>query len=102
MKKIIVSYTNIADNNNDFIFREIIESSKKALNLLQKEYPALKPTLSVVQVKETNTQTPATVIDEIIKLNKDPKIHGLLLRLANKPYTSNIINAMKPEKDVNG
>ncbi|XP_042301021.1 monofunctional C1-tetrahydrofolate synthase, mitochondrial isoform X4 [Sceloporus undulatus] len=42
------------------------------------------------------------VIEEIIKLNENPKIHGLLLHLANKSYTSNIMNAIKPEKDVNG
>uniref|UniRef100_A0A670ZQV7 formate--tetrahydrofolate ligase n=1 Tax=Pseudonaja textilis TaxID=8673 RepID=A0A670ZQV7_PSETE len=39
---------------------------------------------------------------EIEKLNEDPRIHGLLLRLCRESYTSKILNAVKPEKDVNG
>uniref|UniRef100_A0A670ZQL0 formate--tetrahydrofolate ligase n=1 Tax=Pseudonaja textilis TaxID=8673 RepID=A0A670ZQL0_PSETE len=42
------------------------------------------------------------VIGEIEKLNEDPRIHGLLLRLCRESYTSKILNAVKPEKDVNG
>ncbi|XP_008114881.2 monofunctional C1-tetrahydrofolate synthase, mitochondrial isoform X2 [Anolis carolinensis] len=104
--------------------REIIESSRKALNFLQKEHPALKPTLSVVQVGDylgqemiRNTAeeiglntvhiclppdcTEMEVINEIMKLNENPKIHGILLRLGKVSSTSKIVNAVKPEKDVN-
>ncbi|XP_029142916.1 monofunctional C1-tetrahydrofolate synthase, mitochondrial-like, partial [Protobothrops mucrosquamatus] len=42
------------------------------------------------------------VIGEITKLNENPRIHGLLLRLGRESYTSKILNAVKPEKDVNG
>ncbi|XP_062980609.1 monofunctional C1-tetrahydrofolate synthase, mitochondrial [Elgaria multicarinata webbii] len=106
--------------------REIIESSRKALNLLQIEHPTFKPTLSVVQVGDDDLgqevirniaeevglnivhiclpcdYTESEVVDEIIKLNENPKIHGLLLRLHKESYTSKILNAVKPEKDVNG
>ncbi|XP_060609543.2 monofunctional C1-tetrahydrofolate synthase, mitochondrial [Anolis sagrei] len=105
--------------------REIIETSRKALNVLQKEHPALTPTLSVVQVGDDLGQemirntaeeiglnmvhvclppdcTEIEVIDEIIKLNENPKIHGILLRLGKLSSTSKIVNAVKPEKDVNG
>uniref|UniRef100_A0A8D2LWX7 formate--tetrahydrofolate ligase n=1 Tax=Varanus komodoensis TaxID=61221 RepID=A0A8D2LWX7_VARKO len=47
-------------------------------------------------------KTPSWVIDEIIKLNENPKIHGLLLHLHKELYTSKVLNAVKPEKDVNG
>ncbi|XP_058025618.1 monofunctional C1-tetrahydrofolate synthase, mitochondrial isoform X3 [Ahaetulla prasina] len=106
--------------------REIIETSRKALHLLKQEHPKFKPTLSVIQVGDDclgqeiiknvakeigvdiahiclpHDSTENEVIDEIIKLNEDPKIHGLLLRLCRESYTSKILNAVKPEKDVNG
>ncbi|XP_070589809.1 monofunctional C1-tetrahydrofolate synthase, mitochondrial isoform X2 [Erythrolamprus reginae] len=106
--------------------REIIETSRKALHLLKQEHPKFKPTLSVIQVgndclgqeiirniaKEIDVDivhiclphdsTENEVIGEIIKLNEDPRIHGLLLRLGRESYTSKILNAVKPEKDVNG
>ncbi|XP_039202844.1 monofunctional C1-tetrahydrofolate synthase, mitochondrial isoform X1 [Crotalus tigris] len=106
--------------------REIIETSRKALNLLKQEHPRFKPTLSVIQVdddylgqeiirnvaKEIGVDivhiclplesTEDEVIGEITKLNENPRIHGLLLRLGRESYTSKILNAVKPEKDVNG
>ncbi|XP_034274907.1 monofunctional C1-tetrahydrofolate synthase, mitochondrial isoform X2 [Pantherophis guttatus] len=105
--------------------REIIETSRKALHLLKQEHPKFKPTLSVIQVGDDLGQeiirnvakeigvdivhiclphdsTENEVIGEIIKLNEDPRIHGLLLRLCRESYTSKILNAVKPEKDVNG
>ncbi|XP_053238142.1 monofunctional C1-tetrahydrofolate synthase, mitochondrial [Podarcis raffonei] len=105
---------------------EIIESSRKALNLLQRQHPTFKPALAVVQVGDDDlgqeiikniaeeiglnlvriclprNYTEHEVIDEIVKLNENPKIHGLLLRLSKESYTSKILNAVKPEKDVNG
>ncbi|KAM3853563.1 monofunctional C1-tetrahydrofolate synthase, mitochondrial [Vipera latastei] len=106
--------------------REIIETSRKALNLLKQEHPRFKPTLSVIQVgddclgqeiirniaKEIGVDivhicpplgsTEDEVIGEITKLNENPRIHGLLLRLCRESCTSKILNAVKPEKDVNG
>uniref|UniRef100_A0A8C6X0M4 formate--tetrahydrofolate ligase n=1 Tax=Naja naja TaxID=35670 RepID=A0A8C6X0M4_NAJNA len=106
--------------------REIIETSRKALYLLKQEHPKFKPTLSVIQVgddylgqeiirnvaKEIGVDivhiclpfdsTENEVIGKIEKLNEDPRIHGLLLRLCRESYTSKILNAVKPEKDVNG
>ncbi|KAG8123730.1 putative Monofunctional C1-tetrahydrofolate synthase protein, partial [Naja naja] len=104
---------------------EIIETSRKALYLLKQEHPKFKPTLSVIQVgddylgqeiirnvaKEIGVDivhiclpfdsTENEVIGKIEKLNEDPRIHGLLLRLCRESYTSKILNAVKPEKDVN-
>ncbi|XP_026522060.1 monofunctional C1-tetrahydrofolate synthase, mitochondrial [Notechis scutatus] len=106
--------------------REIIETSRKALYLLKQEHPKFKPTLSVIQVGDDylgqeiirnvakeigvdivhiclpHDSTENEVIGEIEKLNEDPRIHGLLLRLCRESYTSKILNAVKPEKDVNG
>ncbi|XP_060096806.1 monofunctional C1-tetrahydrofolate synthase, mitochondrial [Heteronotia binoei] len=105
--------------------RDVIESSKKALSLLQIEHPTFKPTLSVVQVGDDDLgqemrnfaeeiglnivcsclpcdYTESEVADEIIKLNEDHNIHGLVLRHFTKSYTSKLVNIVKLEKDVNG
>ncbi|XP_054844158.1 monofunctional C1-tetrahydrofolate synthase, mitochondrial [Eublepharis macularius] len=105
--------------------REVIESSKKALSLLQIEHPTFNPTLSVVQVGDDDLgqemrnsaeeiglniihsclpheRTKDEIADEIIKLNEDRNIHGLVLHCFNESHTSKVLNAVKPEKDVNG
>ncbi|KAG8444206.1 hypothetical protein GDO86_009407, partial [Hymenochirus boettgeri] len=40
------------------------------------------------------------IIDEILKLNDDPKVHGILLHLTDP--NSKVLNAVRPEKDVDG
>ncbi|KAJ6660154.1 hypothetical protein lerEdw1_018081, partial [Lerista edwardsae] len=106
--------------------REAIENSRKALRLLQTEHPTFKPTLSIIQVgnddlgQETirkvaeeiglnivriclpHDYTENEMVDEITKVNIDPNIHGILLRPMKESYPSKILNAVKPEKDVNG
>ncbi|KAL8186075.1 UNVERIFIED_CONTAM: hypothetical protein K2H54_062784 [Gekko kuhli] len=105
--------------------REVIENSKKALSFLQTEHPTFKPTLSIVQVGDDDLgqevrnfadeiglnivcsclphdYTESEVADEIIKLNEDHNIQGLVLHQFNKSYTSKILNTVKLEKDVNG
>lgn len=44
------------------------------------------------------------ILDLIDNLNRDPKIHGILVQLPlpEKLNTANIINAINPEKDVDG
>ncbi|KAM9316739.1 uncharacterized protein PAF06_007809 [Gastrophryne carolinensis] len=40
------------------------------------------------------------VIGEILKLNEDPKVHGIVLHLANP--SPRVVNAVIPDKDVDG
>ncbi|XP_044527614.1 monofunctional C1-tetrahydrofolate synthase, mitochondrial [Gracilinanus agilis] len=42
------------------------------------------------------------IIDEILKLNEDPRIHGLTLQLSIRSFSNKILNALKPDKDVDG
>ncbi|NWI08879.1 C1TM protein, partial [Crypturellus soui] len=42
------------------------------------------------------------VVDEILKLNEDPNVQGLALDLPESAYSSKVLNAVKPEKDVDG
>ncbi|XP_074043919.1 monofunctional C1-tetrahydrofolate synthase, mitochondrial [Macrotis lagotis] len=106
--------------------REIIQNSKEVLSLLKKGNPTFKPVLAVVQagvdnwMQEINQNLAEEVglnithiclppessedeiIDEIVKLNEDARIHGLTLQLSISSFSNKILNALKPDKDVDG
>uniref|UniRef100_A0A8B9S2Y3 formate--tetrahydrofolate ligase n=1 Tax=Apteryx owenii TaxID=8824 RepID=A0A8B9S2Y3_APTOW len=42
------------------------------------------------------------VVNEILRLNEDPNVQGLALDLPESAYSSKVLNAVKPEKDVDG
>ncbi|KAF1518067.1 Monofunctional C1-tetrahydrofolate synthase, mitochondrial, partial [Eudyptes sclateri] len=42
------------------------------------------------------------IVNEILKLNEDPNVQGLALDLPESLYSSKVLNAVKPEKDVDG
>ncbi|XP_067398507.1 monofunctional C1-tetrahydrofolate synthase, mitochondrial isoform X1 [Emydura macquarii macquarii] len=105
---------------------EIIQSSKKVLTSLRRGHPTFKPTLAIVQaydedlVQEINKNfaeeiglhvvhiclpqgsSEHEIIGEILRLNEDPTVHGIALHLSENAYSSKILNAVKPEKDVDG
>uniref|UniRef100_A0A8C9V604 formate--tetrahydrofolate ligase n=1 Tax=Scleropages formosus TaxID=113540 RepID=A0A8C9V604_SCLFO len=54
---------------------------------LQQCRPALTPVLAIVQV---------------LKLNEDPKVHGLVLHLPTALLSGRVLNSISPEKDVQG
>ncbi|NXL01912.1 C1TM protein, partial [Mesembrinibis cayennensis] len=41
-------------------------------------------------------------VNEILRLNEDPNVQGLALDLPESLYSSKVLNAVKPEKDVDG
>uniref|UniRef100_A0A667YUB4 formate--tetrahydrofolate ligase n=1 Tax=Myripristis murdjan TaxID=586833 RepID=A0A667YUB4_9TELE len=41
-------------------------------------------------------------LEEILKLNEDPRVHGVCLHLPPASLTSRVLNTIKPEKDVDG
>ncbi|XP_007484786.1 monofunctional C1-tetrahydrofolate synthase, mitochondrial isoform X1 [Monodelphis domestica] len=110
----------------DAVVREIIQNSKEVLNVLQKGNPSFKPVLAIVQAGEDNWMQEINqnlaeeaglnithiclppdsnedeIIDEILKLNEDPRIHGLTLQLSISSFSNKILNALKPDKDVDG
>ncbi|XP_073193755.1 monofunctional C1-tetrahydrofolate synthase, mitochondrial isoform X9 [Lepidochelys kempii] len=105
---------------------EIIQSSKKVLASLQKGHPTFMPTLAIVQasdedlVQEINQNfakeiglhvihiclpqgsSEDEIVGEILRLNEDPTVHGIALHLSENAYSTKILNAVKPEKDVDG
>uniref|UniRef100_A0A8D0YID9 Monofunctional C1-tetrahydrofolate synthase, mitochondrial n=1 Tax=Sus scrofa TaxID=9823 RepID=A0A8D0YID9_PIG len=110
----------------DSIVREVIQNSKEVLSLLQEKNPAFKPVLAVIQAGEDNLMQeinqklaeeaglnithiclPADssedeIIDEILKINEDSRVHGLALQISETSFSSKILHALKPEKDVDG
>uniref|UniRef100_A0A4X1VT38 Monofunctional C1-tetrahydrofolate synthase, mitochondrial n=1 Tax=Sus scrofa TaxID=9823 RepID=A0A4X1VT38_PIG len=105
---------------------EVIQNSKEVLSLLQEKNPAFKPVLAVIQAGEDNLMQeinqklaeeaglnithiclPADssedeIIDEILKINEDSRVHGLALQISETSFSSKILHALKPEKDVDG
>uniref|UniRef100_A0A669P8I8 formate--tetrahydrofolate ligase n=1 Tax=Phasianus colchicus TaxID=9054 RepID=A0A669P8I8_PHACC len=51
--------------------------------------------------RRSSSPTPLFSI-EILRLNEDPNVQGLALDLPESLYSSKILNAVKPEKDVDG
>uniref|UniRef100_A0A6I8NDE8 formate--tetrahydrofolate ligase n=1 Tax=Ornithorhynchus anatinus TaxID=9258 RepID=A0A6I8NDE8_ORNAN len=106
--------------------RDIIQNSKEVLTVLRQGNPTFKPVLAIVQVGDdpfmqeisqnmaeetglniTHICLPSEssedeIIDEVLKLNGDVKVHGLALQLSSGSYSNKILNAVKPEKDVDG
>uniref|UniRef100_A0A3Q2YEF3 Tetrahydrofolate dehydrogenase/cyclohydrolase catalytic domain-containing protein n=1 Tax=Hippocampus comes TaxID=109280 RepID=A0A3Q2YEF3_HIPCM len=42
------------------------------------------------------------IVEEVLKLNEDPRVHGIYLHLPPASLTSRVLDALKPEKDVDG
>ncbi|KAJ1155992.1 hypothetical protein NDU88_008717 [Pleurodeles waltl] len=104
--------------------RDIVERSKDLLSSLQREHTTFKPVLAIVQATDDDLMLETTknfaeeiglniihiclsqdssdeeIIDEILKLNEDPKVRGLVLHLPTN--SSRVLNAVSPEKDVDG
>nr|KAF6363295.1 methylenetetrahydrofolate dehydrogenase (NADP+ dependent) 1 like [Pipistrellus kuhlii] len=42
------------------------------------------------------------IIDEILKINEDTRVHGLALQISENSFSNKVLNALQPEKDVDG
>lgn len=42
------------------------------------------------------------IVEEVLKLNEDPRVHGVYLHLPPASLTGRVLNTLKPEKDVDG
>uniref|UniRef100_A0A2K5IRV8 Monofunctional C1-tetrahydrofolate synthase, mitochondrial n=1 Tax=Colobus angolensis palliatus TaxID=336983 RepID=A0A2K5IRV8_COLAP len=105
---------------------EVIQNSKEVLSLLQEKNPAFKPVLAIIQAGDDNLMqeinqnlaeetglnithvclppdsSEAEIIDEILKINEDTRVHGLALQISENLFSNKVLNALKPEKDVDG
>ncbi|NXY73963.1 C1TM protein, partial [Glareola pratincola] len=105
---------------------KIAENAKKSLASLKRENPRLEPTLAIIQahndhsIQEINKNfakevglrvihiclpegsSKDEIVTEILRLNEDPNVQGLALDLPESLHSSKVLNAVKPEKDVDG
>ncbi|NXC66790.1 C1TM protein, partial [Anhinga anhinga] len=103
---------------------KITENAKKSLAFLKRQNPRLEPTLAIIQVNYLPLVTVGIffwqvglrvihiclpegsskeeIVNEILRLNEDPNVQGLALDLPESLYSSKVLNAVKPEKDVDG
>ncbi|XP_069464231.1 monofunctional C1-tetrahydrofolate synthase, mitochondrial [Ambystoma mexicanum] len=104
--------------------RDIIDRSKAFLSSLHREHSTFKPVLAILQATDDDLMLETTknfaeeigldilhiclsqdssdeeIIDEILKLNEDPKVRGLVLHLSTN--SGRVLNAVDPEKDIDG
>ncbi|XP_064411256.1 monofunctional C1-tetrahydrofolate synthase, mitochondrial [Latimeria chalumnae] len=117
---------NERQQNQDGVTREILQRSKEIVTSLQKQYTTFKPVLAIIQAggddltlemnknfaeeiglnvihiclpQESNEEE---ILDEILKLNEDPKVHGIALHLPANTQTHKVLTALNPEKDIDG
>ncbi|KAG9347642.1 hypothetical protein JZ751_005214 [Albula glossodonta] len=89
-------------------FVSVIQRSKEELVSLQKSHPTVKPVLAIIQageddiLLEINKKMAGKIIEEVLKLNEDQKVHGVVLQLPRPFLTSRVLNSLRPEKDVDG
>ncbi|XP_061668384.1 monofunctional C1-tetrahydrofolate synthase, mitochondrial isoform X1 [Syngnathoides biaculeatus] len=110
----------------DRALRDAVRSTKEAMVALQRANPTVQPLLAIVQVGEddslleinkkiagkvglTVTQIRLAedhgedeIVEKVSNLNEDPGVHGVHLHLPPGSLTSRVLDALKPEKDVDG
>ncbi|XP_050927817.1 LOW QUALITY PROTEIN: monofunctional C1-tetrahydrofolate synthase, mitochondrial [Lates calcarifer] len=110
----------------DSSLREVIQSTKEAMLALQRRNPSIQPLLAIIQAGEDDrvleinkkiaekiglniTQiclakecSEDEIVEEVLKLNEDPRVHGVYLHLPPASLTSRVLNTLKPEKDIDG
>ncbi|KAL6095939.1 mthfd1l [Pungitius sinensis] len=110
----------------DSSLSEVVRSTKEAMLALQTRNSTAQPLLAIIQAGEDDrlleiskkiagriglniTQiclpkecSEDEIVEEVLKLNEDPGVHGVYLHLPPASLTSRVLNTLKPEKDVDG
>ncbi|XP_041832423.1 monofunctional C1-tetrahydrofolate synthase, mitochondrial [Melanotaenia boesemani] len=105
---------------------EVVQSTKEALATLEGRNPEIQPLLAILQAGDDDgildinkkvvekiglnvTQiclakecTEDEIVEQLLKLNHDPRVHGVYLHLPPTSLTSRVLNTLKPEKNVDG
>ncbi|XP_068198841.1 monofunctional C1-tetrahydrofolate synthase, mitochondrial isoform X2 [Antennarius striatus] len=110
----------------DSSLREVVQSIQEAMLELQRRSPAIQPLLAIVQAGENDGMLEINkkvagmvglnvaqislakecsedeIVEEVLRLNEDPRVHGVSLHLPPAFLTSRVLNSLSPEKDVDG
>nr|XP_046229315.1 monofunctional C1-tetrahydrofolate synthase, mitochondrial [Scatophagus argus]XP_046229316.1 monofunctional C1-tetrahydrofolate synthase, mitochondrial [Scatophagus argus] len=128
--KLAVSFGKQSPKDDGFEYdsslREVVQSTKEAMVALRGRNPAIQPLLAIIQAGEDDslleinakmagriglnvTQICLTkdcsedeIVEEVLKLNEDPRVHGIYLHLPPASLTCRVLNTLKPEKDIDG
>ncbi|CAJ1078473.1 monofunctional C1-tetrahydrofolate synthase%2C mitochondrial isoform X2 [Xyrichtys novacula] len=128
--KIAVNFVRKSQSDDGFEFdsslREVVESTKEAMVSLQRKNPTVQPLLAIIQAGEDDSLLEINkkmagkiglnvtqiclgkdcssdeIVEEVLKLNEDPRVHAVYLHLPPAQLTSRVLNTLKPEKDVEG
>lgn len=111
---------------SDSVLRDVIQSTEEAMLALQRRNPSVQPLLAIIQagkddsLLEINKKMAETIginviqiclskecsedeiVEEVLKLNEDPRVHGVYLHLPPASLTNRVLSTLKPEKDVDG
>ncbi|CAN9507483.1 unnamed protein product [Ophioblennius macclurei] len=114
------------ERDGDESASEAFQTAKEMMAALRQRNPTIQPSLAILQIgddesvceinkkiaKETGlnvTQiclaeqcTEDDIVEELLKLNDDQRVHGVSLHLPMALLTEQVINTLKPEKDVDG
>ncbi|CAB1447020.1 unnamed protein product [Pleuronectes platessa] len=112
--------------DSDSSLKKVVESTKEAMVALQRKNPSIQPLLAIIQAGEDDSLLEINkkmagkiglnitqlclaeqcsedeIIEEVLKLNEDPRVHGVYLHLPPASLTSRVLDALKPEKDIDG
>ncbi|XP_047429789.1 monofunctional C1-tetrahydrofolate synthase, mitochondrial [Mugil cephalus] len=128
--KLTVRFGNQPQNEDgsecDSSLREVVQSTKEAMAALQSRNPSVQPLLAILQAGEDDSvleinkkmarkiglnvtqiclareSSEDEIVEELLKLNDDPRVHGVFLHLPPASLTGRVLNTLKPEKDVDG
>ncbi|XP_017278727.1 monofunctional C1-tetrahydrofolate synthase, mitochondrial isoform X1 [Kryptolebias marmoratus] len=120
-----VSFEKQQDNWSEYN-KEVVQSTEEAMETLLRRNPEIQPLLAILQsgeddsILEINKKIAGKIglnvtqiclakecheddiVAELLKLNSDPKVHGIYLHLPPASLTSRVLNTLSPEKDVDG
>uniref|UniRef100_A0A8D3B095 formate--tetrahydrofolate ligase n=1 Tax=Scophthalmus maximus TaxID=52904 RepID=A0A8D3B095_SCOMX len=106
--------------------KEVVQSTKEAMVALQRSHPSIQPLLAIIQAGEDDSLLEINkkmagkiglnvtqiclaeecsedeIVEELLKLNEDPRVHGVYLHLPQASLTSRVLDTLKPEKDIDG
>ncbi|XP_029352061.1 monofunctional C1-tetrahydrofolate synthase, mitochondrial [Echeneis naucrates] len=106
--------------------REVVQHTKDAMDVLQRRNPPIQPLLAIVQAGEDDSLLEINkkmagkiglnitqiclakqfsedeIVEEVLKLNEDPRVHGIYLHLPSAALTTRVLETLKPEKDIDG
>ncbi|KAG7508947.1 monofunctional C1-tetrahydrofolate synthase, mitochondrial [Solea senegalensis] len=110
----------------DTSLKEVVQSTKESMVALQRRNPSIQPVLAIIQTGEDDSLLEINkkmagklglnitqiclaeecsedeIVEELLKLNEDPRVHGVYLHLPPTFLTSRVLDTLKPEKDIDG